>query len=207
MNRTMACLAATGLVAGASLAITLPAQASNDLSLKAQAGRFVGEEFKPVGAGTTAQAKWTNKAAATGSHSMLLEKSVETTSPSYAAAVVDGAEGMQVGDLGTIGFSVNGQCTGGSPRFNLYFDNDADGSADGIAFYGCGNNVTGMDGDWTQMSTDAMTPDAGYMFDGTPFALSATSTVTSLSVLVDEQGTYYVDDVVVAGQTLGQPSD
>ena len=57
------------------------------------------------------------------------------------------------------------------------------------------------------VSTDATTPDAGYMFDGTPFALSATSTVTSLSVLVDEQGTYYVDDVVVAGQTLGQPSD
>jgi hypothetical protein len=113
---------------------------------------------------------------------------------------------MSLGDLGTMGFAVNGPCTNGSPRFNLYFDTDGDGSADGIAFYGCGDNVVGTDGGWTSMSVDPLTDGSGYMFDGSPFAVSAGDTVTSLSVLVDEQGTYYVDDITVAGQTLGEPN-
>lgn len=206
MNRTLAVLAASSLVAGASLAVSVPASAADDLSLRGQAGRFVGADNKPVGAGTTAQASWTNKVALSGSHSMLLEKSVATGSPSFAAAVVQGADGMSVGSLGTLGFSVNGACTGGSPRFNLYFDTDGDGSADGILFLGCGNHVTATADGWTTMQVDPLTATSGYMFDQSPFAISADDTVTSLSVLVDEQGTYYVDDVIVAGQTLGEPN-
>jgi hypothetical protein len=206
VNRVLTVLAVSGLMAGASLAVSSPAGAAGDLSLKGQAGRFVGDDFKPVGAGTTAQASWTNKVALSGDHSMLLEKSVETSSPSYAAAVVQGAAGMSVGDLGTVGFSVNGACTGGSPRFNLYFDTDGDGGADGILFLGCGNHVVSTGDGWTTMSVDPLTATSGYMFDGSAFAIDADDTVTSLSVLVDEQGTYYVDDVVVAGQTLGEPN-
>ena len=56
---------------------------------------------------------------------------------------MQGVEGMTIADLGTIGFSVNGTCGAGSPRFNLYYDNDGDGQADGVAFYGCGNHVSG----------------------------------------------------------------
>ena len=109
-----------------------------------------------------------------------------------------GVEGLTIAELGTIGFSVNGPCTGGSPRFNLFYDTDGDGSADNVAFYGCANHVTGTNGDWTTMSVSALTP------DGAP--LSPTWTVVQLSVLVDETGTYYVDDVTAAGQATGEPS-
>jgi hypothetical protein len=67
--------------------------------------------------------------------------------------------------------------------------------------------VTGNDGEWTRMSADASVPSGGYLFSGEPFVMSADDRVTSLSVLVDEQGTYYVDDVQVAGETLGEPRD
>ena len=187
--------AAAALALGIAVAAPLPAQADPGLSLKPQAGQFVGEDFKRVGAGQAAQAKWTTKEARSGSHSVLLQKSVATTTPAFAAAVVKGAEGMTVEEVGTIGFSVQGPCTGGSPRFNLSYDTDNDGDADGIAFYGCGNHVTGAEDGWTTMAVEAasMAP--------------ADADVTSLSVLVDEQGTYFVDDVEVAGETLSGPSD
>jgi len=207
MNRMCKSLGALTALTFAVTAVSAPAQGApdmgapgQDLSLKPVAGRFVGGDFKPVGNGTAAQAQWTNKLAHTGKFSVLMEKSVPTSEPAFAAAIVDGVEGWTVADLGSIGFWVDGPCTGGSPRFNLGYDTDGDGDRDGTAFYGCANHVTATDGDWTQMSVATAT-----VSDSGP--VPATATVLSLSVLVDEQGTYAVDDVTVAGQTVGEPND
>src|SRR6266576_4680979 len=104
----------------------------------------------------------------------MLQKSVDfsscnTSTPengcaAFAAAIVDGVEGMTITDLGTIGFSVNGTCGAGSPRFNLYYDANGDGQADGVAFYGCSAHVSETTTDWTSMSASALTPDFCYTF-------------------------------------------
>ena len=116
-----------------------------------------------------------------------------------------GVEGMTVVSLGSIGFSVNGPCTGGSPRFNLFYDSDGNGTVDGVGFCGCGNHVTGVSGAWTTMSVAAGSPDFSYDFAGGS-TFSSGAAVTLLAVLVDETGTYYVDDLKAAGSTTGEPN-
>lgn len=192
-------LAAAVALAAAPSAGSVAAQ-PDGIKLKPVAGRFGPEpDYKPLGNSTSAQAQWTNKQAETGKFSVLLDKSVPTSEWAYAAAIVNGVEGKTVAGLGTIGFSVNGTCGGGSPRFNLYYDTDNDGQADGVAFYGCGNHIVGSSGGWTQMAVaDATVSDSG--------PVPATAKVVQLSVLVDEQGTYFVDNVKAAGQTVGEPN-
>lgn len=168
------------------------------ISLKPSAGSCNGTG---VGNGQNAQAQWTNKKAETGKFSVLLQKSAATGDCSFAAIVVKGVEGMTIPQVDTLGFAVNGPCTNGSPRFNLFYDNNGDGQYDGYNFYGCGNHVSGVNGDWTHMTADANTPDFTV---GDPAALGAT--VVQLAVIVDEQGTYYIDNVMAAGATAGEPS-
>lgn len=191
------------LAVAAVVVLALPALATaakpSTIKLKPVAGRFVGDEFKPVGNSTDAQANWTNKEAETGKFSMFLQKSVPTTSPAFAAAIVEGVEGKTVADLGSLGFSVKGPCTGGSPRFNLQYDTDSDGEADGIAFYGCANHPFPSMTDYTHMFVPTAT-----IADNGP--VDPAATVISLAVLVDEQGSYYVDNVMAAGQTTGEPN-
>ena len=154
-----------------------------------------------AGNGQNAQAQWTNKKAESGKFSVLLQKSAATNFCAGAAALVDGVEGELVSSLGSIGFSVNGPCGGGSPRFNLLYDNDGDGIYDGYAFYGCGNHISGSSGGWTQMDANPTVPDA---FGGQPMGPNAT--VVQLYVLVDETGTYYIDNVQVGARTVGEPN-
>ena len=94
----------------------------------------------------------------------------------------------------------------GSPRFNLLYDTDGDGQADGVAFYGCAAHVSGSLADWTSMSASAATPDFCYTFPSGPCTLTSTSTVVGLSVLVDELGVWHIDRVQAANSTTGEPN-
>ncbi|HYR49417.1 MAG TPA: hypothetical protein VES90_04460, partial [Candidatus Eisenbacteria bacterium] len=133
----------------------------------------------------------------------------------FAAAVVDGVNGRTVGSLGDLAFSFTGVCNGGSPRFNLYFDSDGDGQANGIAFLGC-NNVTltpaGAPGWQTATFSNALVAAGGvggscYDFNPAgPCSISSTATVTSLSVLIDIVGSNNVDRVTVDGVSTGEPN-
>lgn len=198
-----------GALVACVTALLLPAAsgaAKGDLKLKPTAGRFDPDTFKPLGNSTDAQAQWTNKKALDGKFSVLLEKSVPTSDFAFAASIVEGVEGLTVAELGQIGFSVNGNCGGGSPRFNLFYDNNGDGEGNAVAFYGCGNHITGSPAPgWTSMSADASVPDSQFDFGGEG-PLTDASVVTSLSVLVDEQGTYYIDRVQAAGKQTGEPN-
>jgi len=187
------------------------------LKLLPTAGNLVPPDFaKETGNGPYSQARWTNRVALDGKFSVLLEKSVDfascyTDSPqngcaAFAAVIVSGVEGMTIADLGTIGFSVNGTCGGGSPRFNVSYDTDGDGQADGVAFYGCAAHVSGSAADWTSMATSAAAPDFCYTFPSGDCTLTPASTVVELSVLVDEQGVWHIDRVQAAGTTTGEPN-
>ena len=196
-------------------------QASDPVSLKLEptAGNFAPPDFaKETGNGPYAQARWTNKVALDGKFSVLLEKSVDFAScytpvpengcAAFAAAIVKGVEGITIAELGEIGFSVMGTCGAGAPRFNLYYDTNGDGQADGVAFYGCATHVSGAPAPgWISMTASSAVPDFCYSFEP-PGACTLTpaSTVVQLSVLVDEKGTWYIDRVLAAGATTGEPN-
>jgi len=184
------------------------------ISLKGQAGRFDTTTFQSLGNSTDAQASWTNKVALDGNFSMVLEKTTNDQF-AFAAAVVDGVNGQTVGALGDLAFSFTGACNGGSPRFNLFFDTNGDGQADGIVFLGC-NNVTltsaGANGWHTATFPNSLVVAGGvggscYDFNNpSTCSVSATATVTSLSVLIDIVGSNNIDRVTVAGVATGEPN-
>src|SRR5437667_4097556 len=103
------------------------------LKLDPTAGNFPPPDFlRETGNGPYSQAQWTNKVALDGKFSVLLEKAVDFGScitstlqngcAAFAAVIVTAVEGMTIAGLGDIGFSVNGDCGAGSPRFNLFYD-------------------------------------------------------------------------------------
>jgi hypothetical protein len=183
------------------------------ISLKGQAGRFNTTTFQAYGNSTDAQASWTNKVALEGQFSMFLEKTTNDQF-AFAAAVVDGVNGQTVGFLGDLAFSFTGACNGGSPRFNLFFDSNGDGIADGIVFLGCNNVTLTPAGTGWQTATfpNSLTVAGGvggscYDFNNpAKCSVSASATVTSLSVLIDIVGSTNIDRVIVAGVTTGEPN-
>jgi hypothetical protein len=200
MHRKLAALVGAGALAVVA-AGTGPAFADPEgLSLKPRAARFVGAEFKSVGGGKDAKASWTTTEARTGNHSVYLAKNVPTSDPAAAVIDVQGIAGTPFADLETLSMSVNGYCSGGAPRFNVYWDNDGDGSIDGYGFYGCANHVSGQDGVWTLVSADSQAPDSVVEQPPAPGA-----TVLHVQIVMDEQGSTYVDDVGLAGEEIGEP--
>jgi hypothetical protein len=176
------------------------------LSLKGAAGRYNVNTFQPLGNSGDAQASWTNKTAATGKFSMQLIKATNDRY-AYAAAIVKGTERMTVAALGDIAFSFKGDCAGGSPRFNLYYDNDGNGTADGVAFYGCNNvTLTTPVAGWSRATFDASVAPFEYNFTTGLPSMTDASTVVQLSVLIDIVGTVNVDDVAAGGLSTGEPS-
>jgi len=186
---------------------------TSGISLKGQAGRFNTTTFQALGNSTDAQASWTNKVALDGKFSMFLEKTTNDQF-AFAAAVVDGVEGRTVGSLGDLAFSFTGVCNGGSPRFNLFFDTNGDGQADGIVFLGCNNvTLTSPATGWqTATFPNALVVAGGvggscYDFNNpATCSVTAAATVTSLSVLIDIVGSNNIDRVSVNGVATGEPN-
>jgi hypothetical protein len=183
------------------------------ISLKGQAGRFDTTTFQSLGNSTDAQASWTNKVALDGKFSMFLEKTTNDQF-AFAAAVVDGVNGRSIASLGDLAFSFTGACNGGSPRFNLYYDSDGDGQANGIVFLGCNNVALTQLADGWQTATfsHALIAAGGvggscYDFNPAgPCSVGPTATVTSLSVLIDIVGSNNIDRVTVNGISTGEPN-
>ena len=201
------------LAAGAVLALAATASAGpGGLKLHPTAGNFKPPDFGYSGNGQYAQAQWTNKVARTGKFSVLLQKSVDfascyTATPvngcaAYAAVVIKGVEGDLV-NATPIGYWWKGDCAGGSPRMNLFYDNDGDGQWDGYGFYASCNAAAVPDANgWRQVTSNTSTPEGGFV--GTPPV--ATATIVSLSIIVDTKQTTYVDDVRYGSTTVGEPS-
>src|SRR5581483_4119902 len=109
-----------------------------------------------------------------------------------AGARVLGVEGLDVSQLGTIGFTdVSGACTG-SPRLNLYVDTNGDGNFDLTRAYTCANGGSGA-----QKSFDPVA--------GAPGAapLNPGDQVTGMDMLLGVAGSVNLDDIRAAGITVG----
>jgi hypothetical protein len=203
------------------LGATAASAGPSGIKLQPQAGNFRSGDYHPTGNSTYSQAQWTNKVALDGKFSVLLQKSVDEStcftlaeqpgSCAYAAAIVNGVEGLTVAQLGSIGFSEMGNCGGGSPRFSLAYDNDGDGQVDGLATYGCANHPAPPPAPgWFSMVADPSAPDSCFSIDSDgnigPCTMTPASVVLQLAVLIDEDGTWYIDRVQAAGQTTGEPN-
>jgi hypothetical protein len=158
-----------------------------DITLRPVAGRYAGTPGKYVGGGNAAKA-YKN---VDGSYTLAKLASTETNA--YAALVLDGVNGQRLDELGTFSFDIGGHLGAGSPRMNLYWDNhDGDTVYDGYALVGS-SAVTDR-----HFSID---PNTVPTFAGA--APTSNATVSSMSILVDEQGTSQISNVTLDGVTLG----
>ena len=199
-------LALALVVVVASVAISVATAASQKLKLQPTAGNIPPPDFaKNTGNSTYSQAQWTNKEAHTGKFSVLLQKNTDYTDCSvngcaaYAAVVLKGVEGDNANGH-TVGYWFKGDCSGGSPRINLFYDNDGDGQYDGYKFLADCTTGTAPDANGWRHVTDNT---SGGVTVGAPMGLNAT--IVSLSVIVDVKGTTYVDDVQYDTATVGEP--
>jgi hypothetical protein len=126
--------AIVGLAVGAAIvttASTAQAADSADITLRPVAGRNAESPGKYVGGGSAVKA-YRN---ADGSYT--LAKLATTGTDAYAALIVDGVKGEQLDELGKFSFDVGGYVGGGSPRMNLFWENnDGDAAYDGYALVG-----------------------------------------------------------------------
>jgi hypothetical protein len=199
-------LALVLVVVAASMAVAVATAAPQKLKLAPTAANFPAPDFaKVTGNSTYSQAQWTNKEAHTGKFSVLLQKNADYTDCStngcaaYAAVVLKGVEGDLAANH-TVGYWFKGDCSGGSPRINLFYDNDGDGQYDGYKFLAdCTTGGVADANGWRRVTDNTN----GGVTVGDP--MLPTATILSLSVIVDVQGTTYVDDVQYDGATVGEP--
>jgi ribosomal protein L24E len=109
-----------------------------------------------------------------------------------AGARVYGVEGLDVSQLRNIGFTIeSGGCTPYGPRFDLFFDADRDGNADGSKVLSCATGGGGAAKSWDPVA------------QGVP----GNAIVTALDLIHGADGTTVaLDDIVVAGLTVGDNS-
>jgi hypothetical protein len=203
-------LALVLVAALAALAVT-SATAASGIKLKPTAGNIPPPDFsKQTGNGKYSQAQWTNKVSHAGKFSVLLQKSVDfascyTATPengcaSFAAVEVNGVEGLNANGH-TVGYWFKGDCFGGSPRINLFYDNNGDGQYDGYKFLAdCTTGGAPDANGWRQVTDNT----SGGVTVGAPMA--PTATILELAVIVDNKQTTYVDDVQFDATTVGEPN-
>jgi hypothetical protein len=202
----------TVVAIGVAVPVALAAPSAPSITLKPVAGNYPPPAFdKATGNGKYSQAQWTNKQAHTGSKSILLQKSVDYFScysatpengcASFAGVVVKGVEGLNANNH-PIGYSFKGESLGGSPRVNLYYDNDGDGEWDGYKFLADSTTAGAPDASGWRTVTDNTS--LGVTVGD---AMLPAATIIQLSLIIDNKQTTHVDDVVFDTTTVGEPGN
>ncbi len=193
-------IAATSAVALLGSLFTSTAFAAPSSGLSLTPWTFVGAAGDcgtgyPAGTPGNVTSKWDNTVG-NPPPSLFLEKKALTTDCSSAGATVNGVAGMT--NLTELDFDIKtgSLCTGGSPRFNV----DA---SDGFHFVGgCGNGTqTDLGNGWTHVVFDLSNPTQAYP------VLTPGATINSIDLILDEQGSAYVDNVSVNTTVIGSPTN
>ena len=130
------------------------------------------------------------------------EKTAATSANASAGAVLDGLKGVvtQAGDMLGYDMSNDSTCASG-PRFNVSYTLP-DGTS-GFSFVGGCNNstktVSCQNPNWTTNRLDLQNP--GQAFPIVPIG----STIQSVVLIVDEQGTYKMDNITFRDQVATKP--
>jgi len=148
----------------------------------------------PAGTPGNVTAKWDN-IIGNPPPSLFLEKKALTTDCSSAGATLTGVEGIHLTEL-NYDIKVGSLCTAGSPRFNV-------SASDGFHFIGgCANGTQtpiGTTG-WTHVVFDPTNPAQAFP------VIAPGATVNSIELILDEQGSAYIDNISVNNAVVGSPT-
>lgn len=124
--------------------------------------------------------------------SLLLAKNVPTTDCSSAGATVNGVSGITLTELN---FDVMGYCGAGAPRFNVV-------TSDNVThFFGCASGTqTPTTNGYTHVVFDPSNPAQAFP------VIAPGTTVKSIQLIQDEQGTTHLDNISINNQVIGGPA-
>ena len=131
--------------------------------------------------------------AGNSNHGLYMAKDGPTPTNAAAYAVIDGVEGIKLTELG-YDVKDGGHCSGGAPRFNVQ-------ASDGFHFVGACTNGTPTGSPapgWTRFrfsDAQAFPP------------ISPAATISSITVLFDEEGSVVIDNIDVNGTLIGKPGN
>lgn len=152
------------------------------------------------------QAAWVAKQglpdAGNSDHALVLKKGCPTTTNAAALATIDGVQGMTVAATAQLGYDIKSDspCGAGSPRFNVRWTHSSFMTPQFSFIGACANDAERTTaGGWTHVRFELN--DAGEAFPPIP----AGATIQSITLLVDEQGTYVLDNIYVDSVTIGKP--
>jgi hypothetical protein len=130
------------------------------------------------------------------SFGLQLEKNCPTATVASAGAVLNGISGMEVTTLG-YDLKDGSTCEAGSPRFNV---TQADGTFHFVG--GCANGLEDavpLSNGWTRYTFQANDPTDAFPI------LTPDVPVTDVTLIVDDQGTYTLDNIQVNGRYADSP--
>jgi len=134
------------------------------------------------------------------SFGLTLAKNCPTSTNASAGTVLNGATGETVQCGPTFGYDIKdgSTCEAGSPRFNVSYTT---GGTSGFSFLGGCANATkvSLGNGWTRVTIDPCNP--GQAFPPIP----AGSTITSVVLIVDDMGTYTLDNIQLNGAYADKP--
>ena len=174
----------------------------------ADAGHFNASrtfEFDPEHTGCPS-AQWSNGIGEPDSNcrtsfGLLLVKDCPLETVASAGAVLNNINGLTAECGTTLGFDIkdDSPCGAGAPRFNIHWTDP--GGNTGFSFAGgCANGTKSPLGNgWTRVTIDPC--NAGQTFPAIPEG----STYNSIVLIVDEPGTYTVDNIQVNGAYADKP--
>lgn len=206
------------LAAVLAAVIALASATLASAQFKAKPFEFVGtaEQCAPLPEGQdSVEAGWVTHEglpdAGNSNHALVLKKLGPTTNCAMAGAIISGAEGKTLSELG---YDVrdDGHCGAGAPRFNVVM------SVDGLHFIGCAAGPVGAPPSidpqghtWTRKRWSAADlAAAGISF---PPITAASGAVVSIDIIFDEgddtgpdfTGTTYLDNIDINTVLIGKP--
>lgn len=135
-------------------------------------------------------------------YGLLLQKSAPTEAVVAAGAELQGLTGAVVTDEDTLGYDIlaSSPCLAGSPRFNVEYTLP-DGT-EGFSFVGgCANGTittSPQDPNWNRVTFDLQS----QAFPAIPVG----STIESVILIVDDQGSYTLDNIQFRGLYFDKPN-
>lgn len=127
--------------------------------------------------------------------SLYLQKFAPTTDCSSAGADINGVSGIALTELNFDYYSAdtNAHCGAGAPRFNVTTSDNV------VHFFGCSSGTTSDAGNgWTHVVFDPTNASQAFPVIGSGL------TVSSISIVFDEQGYTHIDNISVNNQTVGR---
>lgn len=162
-------------------------------------------EFDPDHTGCPS-ARWSKRSGEEDSNcktkfGLVLEKNCETATFASAGAVLNNIKGAQVQCGPTFGYDIKdgSSCEAGSPRFNVSYTTPANTS--GFSFVGgCANGTkVSLGNGWARVTFDPCSASQAFP------VIPAGSTITSVVLIVDDQGSYTLDNIQVNGVYADKP--